>query len=233
MVIIMKLQLTSLPHFFQRILLATLCFSLLLLATGCFKLIDSEESSTISSESETSASSAETTDPTATVAPETTAITTTETTESETSSEPTLLTDINGIEISTSFAYMVSFDSSTGLAEFDYFDKLTGQEAIDWLVAHEGYTQADAEDYVNGFVDTEFVEKNINPQLRTIDMNTVPITTNVSVEGYLELPGVPLTYSEFVTRINQFLHTPSNYSVTRITVENEVIVELIVSVFMA
>lgn len=127
---------------------------------------------------------------------------------------------------------MVSFDPSTGYAEFDYFDILTGQDAINWLVDHEGYTEEDAEAKVNNFADTEFVEKNINPQLRTIDMTSVLITTNRDEDGVLALPQVPLTYSEFADRIDEFIYTASNYSVAEEIVKDDKIVEIIVDVFM-
>lgn len=127
---------------------------------------------------------------------------------------------------------MVSFDPSTGYAEFDYFDILTGQDAINWLVDHEGYTEEDAEAKVNNFADTEFVEKNINPQLRTIDMTSVLITTNRDEDGFLALPQVPLTYSEFADRIDEFIYTTSNYSVAEVIVKDDKIVEIIVDVFM-
>jgi hypothetical protein len=213
---------------------AILCLSILLIGVGCFRDPEDEDSenSTASSENDPFETSVDENDPTGTAAPETTAVSETEMTESETIPESTLLTDINSIEIYSSHAYMVSFDPSTGLAEFDYFDMLTGQDAINWLVEHEGYTQEDAEAKVNNFADTEYVEKNINPQLRTIDMTTVSITTNVDENGYLALPQVPLTYNEFKNRIDDFIHTSSNYCATQIKVENGVIVEIIVDVFM-
>ncbi len=231
----------AVPHYtFLHILMsAILCVCILLIAGGCFRNRENEdpETFTASAESDTTLSSIDVNDPTDTAAPETPAVSETELTEtamteSETAPESTLLTDINSIEIYTSHAYMVSFDPSTGLAEFDYFDMLFGQAAIDWLVAHEGYTQADAQALVNNFADTEFVEKNINPQLRTIDMHTVSISTNVDENGYLALPALPLTYSEFSDRYEEYIHTPSNYSVTWIKVENNEIVGMIVGVFM-
>jgi len=74
----------------------------------------------------------------------------------------------------TSYAEIVSYDPATGWAEFDYFDLLTGDTAVQWLVDNEGYTLADAQALVDDFADSEFVYKNINPQLRTVDLSVTP-----------------------------------------------------------
>ena len=87
----------------------------------------------------------------------------------------------------------------------------------------------DAEDLVNNFADTEYVEKNINPRLRTIDMRTVFITTNLDENEYLELPQVPLDYSDFVSRADSLI---IRNPYTRIIVEDNEIIEVIVGVFM-
>ena len=71
---------------------------------------------------------------------------------------------------------MVSYDPAKGLADFDYFDLLQGADAVKWLVEHESYTQADAEAEVAGYADSEFIEKNTSNQLRTIDLDGIPIT---------------------------------------------------------
>ncbi|NLW89946.1 MAG: hypothetical protein GXY43_09565 [Clostridiaceae bacterium] len=217
-----------------RILTASiLCVSVLMMVTGCFKIQRNEETETspASSEKSTVATSPTESETEALSETETsgTDMTTSETTETVTETQSTLLTDINSVEIYSSYAHLETFDPITGLAGFDYFDMLTGQEAIDWLVEHEGYTQADAEDLVNNFADTEYVEKNINPRLRMIDMRTVFITTNIDVNGYLALPQEPMTYSEFSARSDEYLQL-HNYS--RIIVEDNEIVEVIVGVFM-
>ena len=81
----------------------------------------------------------------------------------------------SGPRMYTSNAHMVSFNPSTGVAEFDFFDKLRDQAAIDWMVDHEGYSVVDATNIVNNFADSEFVYKNTNPQLRTIDLDDQPL----------------------------------------------------------
>jgi len=88
-----------------------------------------------------------------------------------------------GPSMYSSFAYLVSFDPETGIAKFDYFDMLRDDDAIDYLVKHKGYTQADAEELVENFADSEFVEKNDNPQLRAIDIDDVPLKLMVKPNG--------------------------------------------------
>ena len=83
----------------------------------------------------------------------------------------------------SSYAYLVSFDPDTGIAKFDYFDMLRDDDAIDYLVKHKGYTQSDAENLVENFADSEFVEKNDNPQLRAIDIDDVPLKLMVKPNG--------------------------------------------------
>lgn len=96
----------------------------------------------------------------------------------------------------TSYAHMVSFDPARGWAEFDYFDMLTGQDAIDFLVEHEGYTVAEAEDEVSSYADGEFCYKNTNPQLRTVDLRSVPISLQYHADGTPEPSGVDSTVAD-------------------------------------
>lgn len=203
---------------FVRLLAAFICLSVFLMFAGCdLRGRDREETDgTPSDSSDITAVSASTTeegattvesidpDPTtssAETAVETTAESTTETT-AETTTETTTEPSISNPEnMYSSFAHMESFDPVTGWATFDYFDILKGQDAIDWLVAHEGYTVADATALVNDFADSEYVYKNVNPQLRTADMHDVTITMLYHADG-TPMPGaetVPLTYAEFVT----------------------------------
>ena len=88
-----------------------------------------------------------------------------------------------GPSMYASFAHLVSFDPETGIAKFDYFDMLRGKDAIDYLVKHKGYSQTDAEELVNNFADSEFVEKNDNTQLRAIDIDDVPLKLMVKPNG--------------------------------------------------
>lgn len=92
-------------------------------------------------------------------------------------------TPYNTMSFYSCYANMVSYDPATGWAEFDYFYMLTGQDAIDYLVDHEGYTVQAATNYVNDFGDGEFVLQNDNPGLRTIDLDTVPIKLMFHSDG--------------------------------------------------
>ena len=134
----------------------------------------------------------------------TTAATAAETTAAPTPTVPAETTHapvVNKAAMYSSFALLSSFDPVTGLAEFDYFDMLLGQDAIDWLVSHEGYTQADAEDTVNNFVDGEFVMKNANPQLRTVDLSVTPLKAIYYADGSQTATwpeSEPITFTDFV-----------------------------------
>lgn len=83
----------------------------------------------------------------------------------------------------SSLAHLVSFDPASGVARFDYFDMLRGDDAVDFLVAHEGYSEADAQALVDEFADSEFVEKNTNSQLRAIDLDDTPLKMMIQPSG--------------------------------------------------
>ncbi len=97
------------------------------------------------------------------------------------SAAPTLTADAP--KMYTSYAHMVSFNTETGTAEFDYFDMLRGKDAVKWLVEQEGYSQSDAEAQVNEYADSEYIEKNTNSQLRTIDLSNIPVYLIVNDDG--------------------------------------------------
>lgn len=83
----------------------------------------------------------------------------------------------------SSLAHLVSFDPASGVAHFDYFDMLRGDDAVDFLVSHEGYSEADAQALVDEFADSEFVEKNTNSQLRAIDLDDTPLKMMIRPSG--------------------------------------------------
>lgn len=99
----------------------------------------------------------------------------------------------NTAEFYSSYANMVSFDPARGWAEFDYFDMLTGDDAVEWLVGEEGYTRADAEARVNDFADSEFIHKNTNHMLRTIDLKDVPLKLMFHDDGTMLTGAEPIT----------------------------------------
>ncbi|MEI6101020.1 MAG: hypothetical protein WCP73_04195 [Eubacteriales bacterium] len=89
----------------------------------------------------------------------------------------------NEAEMYSSYAHMVSFDPKTGWAQFDYFDMLKGNDAVQWLVENKGYTKASAQAEVSGYADSEFIEKNTNTQLRTVDLKSVPLRMMYKADG--------------------------------------------------
>jgi hypothetical protein len=83
----------------------------------------------------------------------------------------------------SSYADLVSFDPSTGVAQFDYFDLLRGDDAVNYLVDHDGYTKAKAQAMVDEFAESEFVKKNDNPKLRAIDLDDVSLKMMIQPSG--------------------------------------------------
>jgi hypothetical protein len=104
-------------------------------------------------------------------------------TPAETQSAAPSPTPADAPKMYTSYAYMVSFDAATGTAEFDYFDMLRGEDAVKWLVEQEGCSQSGAEARVKDFADSEFIEKNTNTQLRTIDLSEIPVYLIINDDG--------------------------------------------------
>ena len=104
----------------------------------------------------------------------------------------------------SSYAFMVSYDPARAWADFDYFDMLTGQDAIDWMVAHDGYTEAEATDIVDDWGDGEYICKNTNPGLRTIDLKEVDIELMYHADGTqsLDATSIPSTVSDVFALYN-------------------------------
>jgi hypothetical protein len=98
----------------------------------------------------------------------------------------------NSAQMYSSYAHMASFDSKTGWAQFDYFDMLKGNDAMQWLVENKGYTKASAKAEVRQYADSEFVEKNTNPQLRTVDLNSVSLRIMYTPDGAQVQPAEPV-----------------------------------------
>ena len=83
----------------------------------------------------------------------------------------------------SSYADLVSFDPATGVAQFDYFDMLRGDDAVDYLVNHEGYSKAKAQATVDEYADSEFIKKNEKTQLRAIDLDDVSLKMMILPSG--------------------------------------------------
>lgn len=188
--------------YLNRLIIPILCVALLLGLSGCrLKTIFSSggDDKDKTKEETTLKASAETIKETTVKSAETT-----ESVPEVTTTAPPAPTFTNPASMYSSYAHMVSFDPATGWAEFDYFDILKGQAAIDWLVAEEGYTLAEAEEEVNNYADGEYVYKNVNPQLRTADMAAVSIKMMYNAGG-TQVDGaetVALTYSQFLSLYN-------------------------------
>jgi hypothetical protein len=101
----------------------------------------------------------------------------------------------------SSYAYLKSFDPDTGVAKFDYFEMLKGDDAVAYLVEEKGYAIGEAQTLVDNFADSEFVEKNTNPQLRSIDIDEVSLSLMYQPSG-AQVSGsepVPSSASDFRT----------------------------------
>lgn len=92
---------------------------------------------------------------------------------------------IDNPQMYSSFAHMVSFDPATGYAQFDYFEQITGEEAVDALVKYENYEQWDAEAEVRNWPEGSFYEYNRDKQLRTVDMSKVDVRLIVNTNGLI------------------------------------------------
>lgn len=192
-----KVSAKSLDTFFNRFLILAICLGLIVGLSGCWLNRDDDDDDDDREDEETTEKEVSDTEEETTTE---TAVETTESVPEVTTTEAPAPTFVNPESMYSSNAHMVSFDPATGWAEFDYFDILRGQDAIDWLVAQEGYTVAEAEAEVNDYADGEYVYKNVNPQLRTADMDAVSITMMYEADG-TQVNGaetVALTYSEFL-----------------------------------
>lgn len=162
----------------KKTLWLTIILILLLALSACSPGTATSASTTtaVPETSSTTESSSPATEPETTAAP-TTSLTSIEASAAETTpaSSVTGVSPTNTVEMYSSYAHMVSYDPARGWADFDYFSMLRGDEAVDWLVEHEGYTRDDAQAMVNDFADSEFIEKNTNLQLRTIDLRSVAL----------------------------------------------------------
>ena len=114
----------------------------------------------------------------------------------------------SGPALYSSFAHMKAYHPDSCVADFDYFDMLRGQDAVKWMVEKEGYSEAEAEEIAADFADSEFIEKNENPQIRSIDLKNVELKLMFDADGNETLPGGPISSS--VAILNElYAHSPS------------------------
>lgn len=78
---------------------------------------------------------------------------------------------------------------------------------IDYLVDHEGYTRTDAEALVNDFADSEFIEQNDNPLLRTIDLRDIDLKLMYHPDGTMVTDATPID-SELIDLYNLYHVNP-------------------------
>lgn len=113
----------------------------------------------------------------------------------------------SGPALYTSYAHMTAYHPASGVADFDYFDMLRGEDAVKWMVEKEGYSEAEAEQIAADFADSEFIEKNENPQIRSIDLNGVELKLMFDADGNEMLTGGPASSS--VAILNElYAHRP-------------------------
>lgn len=125
-----------------------------------------------------------------------------------TSSTPAITSTPNsGPALYSSYAHMTAYHPASGIADFDYFDMLRDEDAVRWLVQKDGYSQTEAEDIVSEFADSEFIEKNESPQIRSIDLHDVELKLMFDADGDETLPDGPVSSS--VAILNElYAHHP-------------------------
>ena len=116
----------------------------------------------------------------------------TETTATTTAAVPTTAATTGSPPLYTSYALMKTYNPATGEAQFDYFDMLRGAAAVQWLVDHEDKTEAEAQAIVDDYADSEFIMKNTNPRLRTINLTDLPLKLMYTPDGTVIDGAVPV-----------------------------------------
>ncbi len=102
----------------------------------------------------------------------------------------------------SSYAYMRSFDPQSGIAQFDYFDVLTGSEAVNYLINCEGYCSLVAQEEVAKYEQTDFLEVNTDGALWGIDLNKTYIKLLYDVNGSFAEPAEETSIEDFTSLWN-------------------------------
>ena len=192
----------------KKAILFLFCLFITLTTAACFSIGPKSTASTATTAGETIATSTETlamTTVETTTASETVVTTTSE---AAAASSETGVSPSNSAIMYSSYAHMVSYDPARGWADFDYFTMLRGDEAVQWLVEQEGYTEAGAQAVVDDFADSEFIEKNINPQLRTIDLRDIELKLMYYPDGTMVTDANPVD-SELIDLYNLYEKDPT------------------------
>lgn len=203
----------------KRMIVFSLCASLVVMLCACAPAPTQEETTPANTETASPSTSVETTSPSASmeITPSSTSPT-----ETPVSTPVATLTATakatptpapSGPEMYSSYAHLVSFDPGTGIAQFDYFEMLYGDEAVQYLVEHRGYTLEEAQEEVDSYAESESVVKNDNPQLRAINLtkHSLSLMYQPSGEEVTDATPIPSTYSDFLAiwklDPNLLLHT--------------------------
>jgi len=103
----------------------------------------------------------------------------------------------------SSFAYMKSFDPQTNIAQFDFFEKLYGPEAMDALMEYEGLSEFDAEAQVMSSGEGWYYVKDVDSKLRSIDLSKVEVNIIITEDGTIQsdLSNLEATSIESVVNI--------------------------------
>lgn len=97
----------------------------------------------------------------------------------------------------STYADMLAYDPLTGLADFDCFNLLQGDEAVDWLIENEEYTQAQAQAEVDQFADSEFIEDRPGQQLLAVDLSQASLSLIYEPDGELLFQEVSYDFIAF------------------------------------
>ena len=135
----------------------------------------------------------------------------------------------------SSYAHLVSFDTKTGIAQFDYFDYLKGQDAVNYLVEREGYTLENAQTEVANWPDSMFIEKNSSSQLRAVDLSSVPIYMIIDRDGYANeyYEPIKMNYKDFKNLYNSMPAVILDTYFYRVKVDESGAIESITQIYQA
>ena len=135
----------------------------------------------------------------------------------------------------SSYAHLVSFDTRTGIAQFDYFDYLKGQDAVNYLVEREGYTLENAQTEVANWPDSMFIEKNSSSKLRAVDLSSVPIYMIVDRNGYANeyYEPIKMNYKDFKNLYNSMPVVILDTYFYRVKVDDSGAIESVTQIYQA
>ena len=102
----------------------------------------------------------------------------------------------------SSYAYLRRFDPQSGIAQFDFFDVLTGSDAVNYLINCEGYCSLVAQEEVAKYEQTDFLEVNTDGTLWDIDLNKTEIKLLYDVNGSFEETAEDASIEDFTSLWN-------------------------------